>query len=255
MDFQCFAALTLWFLGYPDQAVASAQEAVRLTQELAHLYSLATALNLTAWLHQCRRESTLTQERTEAVLALATEHGLAQRWASSTVLLGWTLVEQGREEEGIAQMRQGLAAWQVTASQTWRPYYLALLAEACAKVGQVEEGLIVLAEVLAIIDQTGERLYEAEVYRLKGEFLLRQAASPASATEAEACFQQAMATARCQQAKSLELRAATSLSRLWQRQGKRAEALALLAPVYGWFTEGFDTADLQEAKALLEELG
>ncbi len=277
MDFWGFAALTLWFLGYPDQAVASTQEALRLTQELAHPYSLATALNFTAWLHQCRRERPLTHERAEAVLALATEHGIAQRWASSTVLLGWTLAEQGRVAEGIAQMRQGLAAWQATGAAIWRPYFLALLAEACVQGGQVEEGLAVLAEALAAVDKTEERLYEAELYRLKGELLLRQAVAvdlhPTSTAilimaesdegatgrsprliEVEACFQQALAIARRQQAKSLELRAALSLSRLWQQQGKRAEAYELLAPIYGWFTEGFDTADLQEAKGLLEEL-
>ena len=133
-----------------------------------------------------------------------------------------------------------------------RPYYLALLAEACAKGGQAEEGLSVLAEALATVHKTGERFYEAELYRLKGELLLAQ--STHQTTEAETCFHQALDIARHQQAKSLELRAAMSLSRLWQRQGKRAAARQLLAEIYGWFTEGFDTADLQEAKVLLEAL-
>jgi predicted ATPase len=174
-------------------------------------------------------------------------------------------------------MRQGLTAWQATGSANWRPYFLALLAEACGQGGQVEEGLAVLAEALAAVDKTEERLYEAELYRLKGELLLRQAVAvdvhPTSTAilimaesdegatgrsprliEVEACFQQALAIARRQQAKSLALRAAMSLSRLWQQQGKRVAACELLAPIYGWFTEGFDTADLQEAKALLEAL-
>jgi predicted ATPase len=241
-----------WFLGYPDQAVASLQEALHLVYELTHPYSLATAFNITAWLHQCRRERPLTQERAEAVLALATEHGLAQRWASSTVLLGWTLAEQGRVEEGMVQIRQGLAAWQATGSRIWRPYFLALLAEVCAQGGQVEEGLTVLAEALAAVDKTGERLYEAELYRLKGKLLLALPADDQA--EATTCFQHALAVARRQQTKSLELRAAMSFARLWQRQGKRHEARELLAPIYSWFTEGFDTADLQEAKALLAAL-
>jgi predicted ATPase len=252
MEFRGFASLTLWFLGYPDQAIASLQEALHLVHELTHPYSLATAFNMTAWLHQCRRERPLTQERAEAVLALATEHGLAQRWASSTVLLGWTLAEQGRVEEGMVQIRQGLAAWQATGSRIWRPYFLALLADVCAQGGQGEEGLTVLAEALAAVDHTGERLYEAELYRLKGKLLLALPADDQA--EAMTCFQHALTVARRQQAKSLELRAAVSLARLWQQQGKGTEAYDLLAPIYGWFTEGFDTADLQEASALLEAL-
>jgi len=254
IDLRGFMAMSLWFLGYPDQAVASIQEALRLTSELAHPYSLAVALNETAWLHQCRRERVLTHERAAAVLTLAIEHGLAQRWASSTILLGWTLTEQGHLEEGIAQMRQGLTAWQATGGRIWRPYFLALLAEACAKAGQVEEGLTGLVEALAAVENTGECFYEAELYRLKGECLRRQVANPPFPQEAEASFQQALATAQRQHAKSLELRAAMSLSRLWQQQGRRTDAYDLLAPIYSWFTEGFDTADLQEAKALLEAL-
>jgi predicted ATPase len=155
-------------------------------------------------------------------------------------------------EEGMVQIRQGLAAWQATGSRIWRPYFLALLAEGCAQGGQVEVGLTVLAEALAAVDHTGERLYEAELYRLKGKLLLALFADDQA--EATTCFQHALAVARRQQAKSLELRAAMSLSRLWRRQGERAQARQLLAEVYGWFTEGFDTADLQEAKALVEEL-
>ena len=150
-------------------------------------------------------------------------------------------------------MQQGLAAWRATRAETMRPYFLALLAAASAQVGQQEKGLTQLAEALAMANDTEERRHEAELYRLKGELLLARSAE--HDTEAETCFRQALDIARRQQAKSWELRAAMSLSRLWQRQGKCAEARALLAPVYGWFTEGFDTADLQEAKALLEELG
>jgi predicted ATPase len=152
----------------------------------------------------------------------------------------------------MVQMRQGLTALQATGGDVRRPLFLALLAEAYGGIGQIEEGLNVLAEALAAAEKTGGRFYEAELYRLKGELLVARAAELNA--EAEACFQQALDIARRRQAKSLELRAAMSLSRLWQQQGQRDEARALLAPIYGWFTEGFDTADLQEAKALLEAL-
>jgi len=152
----------------------------------------------------------------------------------------------------MAQMQQGLAAWRATGAEVFRPYGLALLAEASAKVGQREEGLTLLAEALAVTNDTGERRWEAELYRLKGELLLVHSAEQHA--EAETCFRQALDIARHQQAKSWELRAAISLARLWQHQGKRATARQMLAEIYGWFTEGFDTADLQEARALLEEL-
>jgi predicted ATPase len=149
-------------------------------------------------------------------------------------------------------MRQGQAAWRATGAKALQPYVLALLAMASAQVGQYEAGLTLLAEALAATNNTGERRWDAELHRLKGEILLAHAAQ--HDTEAESCFRQALDIARRQQARSWELRAAMSLSRLWQRQGKRDAARQLLAPIYGWFTEGFDTADLQEARALLDEL-
>jgi predicted ATPase len=172
--------------------------------------------------------------------------------AGGTILRGWALAEQGQGAEGLLQMRQGLAAWRATGAGLFRPYYLAVLAEAHRKAGLANEGLSVLAEALDAGHQTGERAREAELYRLKGELLLRQA--DPDAPQAEACFQQALAVARRQLAKSWELRAALSLSRLWQNQGKKEEARSILAEIYGWFTEGFDTRDLKEAKALLDEL-
>jgi len=162
------------------------------------------------------------------------------------------LTQQGQVEEGIAQMSQAVAAYRAMGTMNLTTFMLASLAEVHGRAGQSEEGWRVLAETLAVVDQTDERFWEAEIHRLKGELLLSQ--TTADAQQAEACFRYALSTARRQQAKSLELRAAMSLSRLWQQQGKRAEAHALLAPVYGWFTEGFDTADLQEAKALLDAL-
>ena len=213
-----------------------------------------------AWLHQFRREWHLTHERAEALIALATEQGFALWVAGGMTMRGWALTERyaapgagrGRGEESIAEIQRGLAGWSATGAKVFRPYGLTLLAEAYAHVGQHEAGLTRLAEGLAVVDETGERRWEVELCRLKGELLL--ARSVEHATEAETCLLQALDIARRQQAKSWELRAAMSLARLWQQQGKRTEAYELLAPVYGWFTEGFDTADLQEAKALLDAL-
>jgi predicted ATPase len=203
-------------------------------------------------LHQLRRERQLAQDRAEAAIALALEQGLPHWVASGSIIRGWALAVQGQWEQGIAQTQQGLTAHHATGAEIGRPFSLALLTEAHAAADQAEAGLGVLAEALALVDHTGERHWEAEIYRLKGELLLRQAVP--DAPQAETCFQQALAVARRQQAKSWELRTAMSLARLWQQQGKRAAARQLLAEVYGWFTEGFDTPDLQEARALLDEL-
>jgi predicted ATPase len=199
----------------------------------------------------------------EEILTLSTEQGFPLFWALGTILRGWALAEEGQREEGIAQMRQGVAAWRATGAELTQPYFLALLAEVYGKVGQTEEGLRVLAEALAQVDKTGERFHEAELYRLKGQLTLQkfqvsgfklQVTNPQVEAEAEECFLKAVDIARQQQAKSLELRTTTSLARLWQSQGKKDEARQLLAEIYGWFTEGFDTKDVQEAKALLTEL-
>src|SRR5262249_30870740 len=246
------SAQSLWLLGYPDQAVASSQAALDLAQQIAHPFSLALALFYAAILHHYRREAPLTQARAEAMMTLAIEQDFPRQLERGRLIRGWALAARGHGEEGIAQIRQALATYP-TGSTRDRLYYLALLAEACAEVGQTAEGLEALAEPPAMLAKSGGHCCEAELYRLRGELLLQCSMAPQG--EAEACFQQALDVARRQQAKSLELRAAMSLARLWQQQGKRQEAYALLAPIYGWFTEGFDTADLQEAKVLLEELG
>jgi predicted ATPase len=245
------ASWVLWLLGYPDQALKRSHEGINLAQELSHPYSLSFALDFSADLHQFRHEWRLAQERAEAAMALATEQGFAMILSRATILRGWVLAEQGQGQDGIAQMHQGLAAYGKTGAKLIGPYFLTLLAEVCGQVGQPEEGLRMLAEGLALVDKNGERCYEAELYRLKGELMLHQSSVQ---KEAEACFQQAIDIARRQSAKSLELRATMSLARLWQQQNKRAEAHALLVVIYGWFTEGFDTRDLHEAKALLAEL-
>src|SRR5262249_28865752 len=258
-----YVALALWLLGYPDQALKRIHEALTLAHELSHPFSQALALNFAAVLHQPRREGQATQKRAEAVIALSNKQGFLFRAAWGTILRGWALAEQGQGEEGMAQMRQGLATWDTTGTELARPHCLALLAEAYGKRGQTEEGLALLAEALATVERTGQCVDEARLYRLKGQLMLQKLqravlqpviTSPQAEAEAEACFLKAIEIARWQQAKSLELSAAMSLSRLWHHQGKRYEARELLAPIYGWFTEGFDTADLQEAKALLQEL-
>jgi len=254
-----FAAWVLWHLGYPDQALERMHQALTLAQELSHPFSLAIALNHAASLHQYRGEGQAAQGRADAAIRLSTDQGFTQWLAWGTILRGCTLAGQGQGMEGMAQMHQGLAAYRAAGAELGRPYQLALLAEAYGEIGKAEEGLSTLAEALAAVDNSEERFYEAELYRLRGELLLMQAGGAVGAvrepplqTQAEACFQRALEVARRQQARSLELRAAMSLSRLWRQQGKREAAQQLLAPIYGWFTEGFDTADLQEAKALLE---
>jgi predicted ATPase len=191
-------------------------------------------------------------------MTLATEHGLEAQLALGTIMRGGALAAQGQGEEGIAQLCLGLAAWRAAGSEVGRSYHLSLLAETYGKVGQAAEGLSAIAEALGFVRTTGESPWQAELYRLKGELLLMQAEMAHGRaplpTDVEACFQQALTIACRQGAKSLELRAVVSLALLWRHQGKRTEARELLAPIYGWFTEGFDTADLQEAKALLGEL-
>jgi predicted ATPase len=194
----------------------------------------------------------LSQACAESAVTIATDQEFPQLCAQVMVIRGWALAASGRVEEGRAQIQQGLVAYRATGATRVRPYQLALLAETSAQVGQSAEGLEALGEALATLDKSGVRWWEAELHRLRGELLLQHAV--AQPEEAEACFQQALAVAHRQQARSLELRAAMSLARLWQRQGKHAAARELLTPIYGWFTEGFDTADLQEARALLDVL-
>jgi len=247
-----YGARALWLLGYLDQGRTQVDEAMTLAQHLAHPFSLSIAMGSAAICHQFRREWQRAQDCAEANLSLAKEQGFPFFMAISAILRGRALAHQGRVKEGIEQLHQGLRAYRATGAELARPYYLALLAEAHGVLGEPEAGLTALAEALTLTDTTGERWYEPELYRLKGALLLQQSSS--NQTEAEACFHQAIVVSQNQQAKSLELRAAMSLARLWQQQGKRQEAYDLLAPIYGWFTEGFDTADLKEAKVLLTEL-
>jgi class 3 adenylate cyclase/predicted ATPase len=247
-----FMAWILWQLGYPAQALTRNQEMRTYAQASSHTLSLAHSLFYAAVLHRYRREGAAAQEHAEAALAIRTAQGSAHNLGAATINRGWALAAQGQREEGLAQMQQGLATYRATGSRIALSEFLALLAEVYGQSGQTEVGLRTLAEALAQVEHTGERHYAAEVYRINGKLLLQQAVP--DAPQAEQCFQHALAVARRQQARSWELRAAMSLSRLWQQHGKRAEARELLAPIYGWFTEGFDTLDLQEARVLLEEL-
>jgi predicted ATPase len=245
----CQLALGLWSLGYPTQALQRSQEAVHLAQTLAHPHSLAWALLYAALVHALRREWQAVHRQTEPLIALCHEQGFAYRMAQARILQAWALAQQGQGETAVAQMRDSLAAVHNTGAMAYRPYFLGLLADVYRQLGQVSEGLAAVDEGLNIIDKTGERLYEAGLYRHKGTLLL--ALSAANHTQAEASLQRAITLARQQQAKSLELQATIDLARLWQHQGKSASAHQLLTEISAWFTEGFDTADLQEARALL----
>ena len=245
-----FAAHVLWYLGYPDRALEAMQEALSIAAELTHPWTVAMINVFAAWLRAYRREPHLVQQPAEGALKLAREHELAFWVGHATVLQGWARVQQGEGEEAIADIRRGIAAYRATGAELESSYWLALLAEACATGDAVEEGLAALTEGLNLVATTGVPFCHAELLRLKGELLLKQD----EPNQAEASFREAINVASIQQAKLLELRAAMSLARLWRDQGKPQQARELLAPVYGWFTEGFDTRDLKEAKALLDEL-
>jgi predicted ATPase len=248
----CFVSHALWHLGYPDLSRKRIHQALTLAEQLAHPYSRALAFDYAAMLYQFRREGDMSQALAEAAITLCRDHGFAYYLAWGTIVQGWALAAQGQRETGMAQMNHSLAAIEATGAKLRQPYYRALLSAAYRHTGQVEEGLAILDAALSGAHKTEERWSEAELYRLEGALLLTQ--SSGNKSEAETCFQQALNIAQRQEAKSLELRAAMSLARLWQSQGKRQDAYDLLAPVYGWFTEGFDTADLQDAKAMLLEL-
>jgi predicted ATPase len=249
----------LWALGYADQARQRGQEALALGRQVEHTASLAYAEIYTTLLAQFCRDVPTTRARAESAMALAAAQGFKLRVAQGRILHGWALAVQGDVATGIAHIQQGFTVHQDTGSQLYSPYFLALLAEAHGQAGQFEVGLQVLAEAGTLVAATEERWWEAELYRLQGELLLAQAGprhqgQGTRVGEAEACFRQALEVAHLQRAKSLELRAALSLSRLWQQQGQPDAARQVLVERYCWFTEGFATPDLHEAQALLLEL-
>jgi predicted ATPase len=254
---QGFASHNLWFLGFPDRALRTMNEALSLASEVAHPFSLAFALDHRTWLHQYRREVTVTLDEAEADTRFSREQGLQMFMAQGAIMHGWALAEEGDGATGIVMMRQGLVLHASTGVIVSQPYWLYLLAWARGHNGDIEGGLRLLDEASTKVRD--QHLWDAELHRLRGELLLLAGApTPHEAgdrvSRAELCFRQALEIARSQQSKSLELRAGSSLARLWAQNGKRVEARDLLAPIYGWFTEGFGTPDLRDAEALLETL-
>jgi class 3 adenylate cyclase/predicted ATPase len=247
-----FGAWALWFLGYPDQALRRAHAALLVARELAHPFSLAFGLQFVAHVHHYRREYARARELATEVIAISREHAFPLWSGMGTIVRGWALAKEGRGPEGLAQVRDGIVEWQRTGFELEWPHFLALLAEVHETVNEPGEGLKLLAEARAAADRTGEGFWDAELHRLYGELSLQVA--PTETGRAADSFLQAIEITRRQQAKSLELRAVLSLSRLWQRQGKKDEAQQMLATIHAWFTEGHDTPDLREAKTLLGEL-
>ena len=244
-------AHVLWQLGYPEQALKKCSGALTLANDLSHPLSLALALDYASMFYQFCRDRNSAREKAEEAIALSTEHGFVYYLAWGNIIQGWAKAVQGQAKESIEHMRQGLADLHATGAERSLPYYLGLLAEAYGEAERAEEGLNVLTEAFCFVDKKSERWWEAELYRLRGELLLKLNAAEA---EVEDCYRKAMEIARRQSARSLELRAVTSFSRLLQKQDKKEEALQMLAEIYSWFTEGFDTPDLKEAQALLGEL-
>jgi predicted ATPase len=248
-----FRTDTLCLVGFPDQALKSAREAVDRAQKLSNSHDLIIALLFLAAAHYWRGEFSDCQTQTETITRLAGEEGLPDWVAWGALYRGAALGEQGRGDEAIRLIRESLGRMRAMGNELLRSFWLVLMAKEYARVGSPGEGLLLLDEASDTVNRTEERYCEAELYRLKGELLLQRALAD-SAVEAAACFHQAIDVARGQGAKSLELRAVMSLARLWQMQGKNEEGRKMLADIYGWFTEGFDTADLKDARVLLDQL-
>jgi predicted ATPase len=247
-----FAASTLWLLGYPDQALKRVNEARTVARELSQPQSLAFAENFVSVLFLSLGEARAAQRSAEALNAISVEHGIILWSALASARRGAAMAKQGRNEEGMAQLQEGITALRTIGTGLGLPQILCKLAEACIETGRFKDGLDALREAMKIAIEGEDRMFEAEMHRLQGELLLKQ--GPSKVSEAQNCFQQAIDIARKQSAKSLELRATTSLARLLRDTGRRDEARKMLAEIYDWFTEGFDTADLKDAKALLDEL-
>jgi predicted ATPase len=247
---QAWLGIVLFCLGFPDRALANSSAAIAEARVLAHPPSLAVSLAIGATVLLFAGGNKALHEWADQLAAIGTEQDFAHWRAQGAIYLGWVKVRNGDLMEGMSLLRSGVAAYRATGAEAWTPYHIALLASAGEIAEQVNEAVILLDDALQIVEATGERWFAAELYRHKGQLLLRQRHPEA----AEELYRKALSIAREQQSKMRELRAAASLARLRRDQGRRAEARDLLAPVYGWFTEGFDTVDLKEAKALLDEL-
>jgi tetratricopeptide (TPR) repeat protein len=244
-------AIDLWFLGYPDQAKQKFQHALSFLREYNHPYSLSFVYYWKAMFHQFCQDVQGVKKTSNKEISLSTEYGFLLWLAAMPIFLGWITAEKGKPKEGIAQIKQGIATIKATSSWCWHIHYLAMLAEAYKRAGQIDDGLATIEESLALMEKTGQRYFEAELHRLKGEFLRIKDGDEA---EVQSLFERAIGVAREQKAKSLELRATVNLARLWHKQGKKKEAYKKLSEISGWFTEGFDTQDLKDAEALLKEL-
>ena len=244
-------SVSSWFLGYPDRGVQMGEDSMALAEELAHPVSAAVGLLFVTAMYQFRRDAEATERYGEMGVALCAEHGIAAWGPAMATLRGWAQLELGGGD-AVAEIGAAMQTWQATGNKLFWPWFLALQAEADGQAGKAQDGLEKAAEGLAHAERTGEHWVDAELHRTRGDLLLARSAR--NIKKAETAFLEALEVARGQEAKSLELRATTSLARLWGENKKRAEAHALLAPIYGWFTEGFDTPDLKDAKALLDEL-
>jgi adenylate cyclase len=252
---RCNIALVLELLGYSDQARTQIRDALAMTRQEASPLNEIISLTLLSFVTQIRHDAATTQAQAETVIALATDHSVPFWAAAGAILRGWALTKQGQAEEGIAQMHEGLRVWQAMGAALMRTYWLGLLADAYVQTGQRRAGMQLIEEALADVQKRGERVCAAPLYRLKGELLQQTTGRRHKAeAEAEGCFLQAIEIAHGQAARTLELRAATNLARLWQRQGKSHAARHMLSAIYSWFTEGFETASLQEAQTLLNAL-
>jgi predicted ATPase len=247
---QAYLGNVLFCLGYPERALARSNASISAARSLAHPPSLALSLSVASRLLALVGDNATVDERAGELTAVATEQGFPHWRAQGAIYRGWVKVRNGDVTEGMFLLQSGLTAYRAGGAELYVPHYMALLAAAFEIAGQVKEGLIVLDDALRIVERTSERWTEAELHRHKGQLLLRQGQRDA----AEELYRKALGIAEEQEAKLWELRAAMSLARLRRDQGRRAEARALLAPVYGWFTEGFRTPDLKDAKALLEAL-
>jgi DNA-binding winged helix-turn-helix (wHTH) protein/predicted ATPase len=250
------AAYALWVLGYPERAEARMHRALAWARSISHPFTLAFACHIAAVFHQCRRESPAVEELGDAGIACSTEHGFELMLSIGDLHRGWLLCGRGQGEEGTALMRSAVAAYRDRGGGFGVPTFLAIRAEALAGLGRREEGLAVVAEALAVGDRFGAPYWDAELHRLRGTLTLPSgaAAGDPAEREAEACFVMAVETARRRKAKLFELRAVMSLARRWAARGRKTEARASLSKVYGWFTEGLDTPDLRDARALLDAL-
>jgi predicted ATPase len=249
-----FLAWIEWFLGHPHRALKHCHKAIDLARDLSHATTTAYALSTAPYVHCFCGDRRGAHEVAQAAVGFSMEQRNPFWLAMARVVWGWVLAEEGQVERGLTEIRSGLDEWRATDSAWLWPCYLAFLAEALTRANQTEQALEAVDEALATASATSERFYEPELHRLRGEFLLHLSPQQNNA-RAEAEYLQALEIARNQDARSLELRAATSLARLWAERGERRKAHGVLASSYGWFTEGFETTDLKDAKALLDQLG